>query len=36
VQPLGIRFHIRGATPDDAAAIQSVQAQTWCGGVRPL
>jgi GNAT superfamily N-acetyltransferase len=29
VQPLGIRFDIRGATPDDAAAIQSVQAQTW-------
>ena len=29
MQPLGIRFDIRGATPDDAAAIWSVQAQTW-------
>ena len=29
MQPLSIRFDIRGATPDDAAAIQSVQAQTW-------
>jgi len=29
VQPPSIRFHIRGATPDDAAAIRSVQARTW-------
>ena len=29
MQPIGIRFDIRGATPDDAAAIWSVQAQTW-------
>lgn len=29
MQPLGIRFDIHDATPDDAAAIQSVQAETW-------
>ena len=29
MQPLGIRFDIRDAAPDDAAAIRSVQARTW-------
>ena len=29
MQPPGIRFHIRDAGPDDAAAIRSVRAQTW-------